>query len=173
MASFKMKNQLCVHIFHQSMGSDVLTLPTGLAGRAFRKTSGEPGPRQESAALLGDIWWPFHFNQLQQREVQTPPPHRPPLGSPQTAAWKARVSLQKTNRPAMCAAQLMCNLQVCDYTGVIPRGKSYEGCSQEECHFESLQVSCDTEAGANTCNDAQPPRPRCRFHMQFQPTNQQ
>lgn len=45
MASFKMKNQVCVYIFHESLGSDVLTFPTGLAGRAFRKISGELGPK--------------------------------------------------------------------------------------------------------------------------------
>ena len=48
-----MKNQVCVYIFHQSVGSDVLILPTGLAGRVFRKTSGELGLKRESVTLLG------------------------------------------------------------------------------------------------------------------------
>lgn len=76
-----MKNQVCVYIFHQSMGSHVLMRPAGLAGRAFRKISGELELVRGASHPSGiDIWWPF----LQ----SAPPEGGPDLPLPWTSAGK-------------------------------------------------------------------------------------
>lgn len=109
MASFKMKNQVCVYIFHQSMGSDVLTLPTGLATGVFRKISGELGRKRNSVTLLGKTYggpstsisptggrsgFPSPIDRVWAKGLLQ--------GSfPQPAALRTRVYFEKTKNPAM------------------------------------------------------------------------
>lgn len=120
MASFKMKNQVCVYIFHQSMGSHVLRLPAGRAGRAFRKVSGELEPvRGASHPSEIDIWWPF----LPSAPPEGGPDIFLPLGpvlakgpllgaSPQPAALKRESPLK---RP-MFEQRSLCDLHIYEHT---------------------------------------------------------
>lgn len=75
------------------MGSDVLTLPTGLAGRAFRKFPGNLGWTQEVSHLLGKTYGgPFtSINPSRGRSVGEVSPTAAALRDPSWAPPKTRV----------------------------------------------------------------------------------
>lgn len=75
-----------------------------------------------------DIWWPFHFNQPQQKEVCSPfpRPRDPSWAPPQTKFLDFEMSFSGKDQSSSNAWISMWHLNVYDYNDVISRVKYYK-----------------------------------------------